>query len=115
RQLAPWLPPPADALADGAWTAAWPGVAAVTPLVALALGFLAPLLLPGLLDVYTESLPFMLLLVAAAILSGPAGLGLLLGYAVGMLLAWPAVGTHTAHRHVAPLHLLLVLGAQAIT
>src|SRR5439155_206630 len=115
RQLAPWLPPPADALADGAWTAAWPGVAAVTPLVALALGFLAPLLLPGLLDVYTESLPFMLLLVAAAILSGPAGLGLLLGYVLGMLVAWPALATLTAQRHTLPVRLVLVLGGQAIT
>lgn len=85
RALDPWAPPLADALADGAWTAAWPGVAALAPLAALAVGFLAPLAWPGIKYIYSESLTFLMLVVAAAILSAPLGVGLLAGYIGGVM------------------------------
>ena len=79
-RLAPTL---ADRVADGAWTAAWPGVAGVAPLVALVVGLLAPRSWPGLDHVYSESLSFMLVVIAGAIFSGPVGVMLFLGFVVG--------------------------------
>lgn len=82
-RLAKRAPTLADSFRDGAWTAAWPPVAAFAPLAGLILGFLAALVL----DVsYTESLAFMMLVIAGAIMSGPVGVMLLAGYAVGNLL-----------------------------
>ena len=74
------LPRVTDILVDGAWTAAWAPVAAFAPLAAFAVGLLAPLLWPGIDTVFSESLPFMMLVSMTALLSGPAGLILWLGY-----------------------------------
>lgn len=81
--LDPWAPQLADAFADGAWTAGWRALAAVAPLAGWALGFLFPLLWPGMKDIYSESLFFMAVVICGAILSGPVGVMLLLGYIVG--------------------------------
>lgn len=88
RRLDPWAPHLADAFADGSWTAAWRGVAGYTPVVALALGLLILRILPATrsIEVYTESLTFMALVITAAILSGAAGAMLLLGFIVVDLL-----------------------------
>ena len=86
RWLDPWAPQLADAFADGAWTAAWRSVAAYAPLGAAVVGFLTPMIWPGIRHVYSESLLFMMLVIAGAILSGPVGAMLLFGYVVGDLL-----------------------------
>lgn len=92
-RLDPWLPRAANALADGAWTAAWPRVAAYGPVVAFGIGFLAPLLLPlftpdagfNAVRAFSELLPLLAILVAAAFLSGTLGAALALGIAAGHL------------------------------
>jgi hypothetical protein len=86
RLLDPFAPGLADALADGAWTAPWRGVSGFLPPAALALGILVALIRPGMPQVYTESLPFMILTIVGAILSGAFGLLLLIGYVVGDVL-----------------------------
>ena len=86
RLLAKRMPALADTFRDGAWTAVWPPVAAFAPVAGLVVGFLAPLVWPGLDYSYTESLAFMMLVIAGAILSGPVGVMLLAGYGVGSLL-----------------------------
>jgi hypothetical protein len=86
RRLANKAPALADTFRDGAWTAVWPPVAAFAPVAGLVVGFLAALVWPGLEFSYTESLVFMMLVIAGAILSGPVGVMLLAGYAVGNLL-----------------------------
>jgi hypothetical protein len=83
RQIAPWLPQVAATLADGAWSAAWRNVAGLSPVVGLLLGLAAPSVFPGVDRVYFDSLPFLLIAIAGAILSGPSGATLLLGYVVG--------------------------------
>src|SRR5262249_46361420 len=75
------------ALVDGAWTSAWRGMAGLTPLVGLVLGFLTPILWPGTGHAYSDSPLFLAAVVAGAILSGPVGLTLLGGYATGDLLS----------------------------
>lgn len=85
KWLDPWTPMLGDALSDGSWTAVWRRVSGYAPLAALAVGFLTPWLWPGVDNVYSESLPFMMLVVAGAILSGPLGVMLLLGYVLGVL------------------------------
>src|SRR5262249_29121887 len=75
-----------DALADGTWTAVWPRVTAFAPLAAFAAGLLSPLFLPGMYLIYSESLWFMALVIAGAVLSGPVGVMLLVGYICGDLL-----------------------------
>jgi hypothetical protein len=82
NRVDPWSPQLADALSDGAWTAAWPAVTAFAPLLALVLGGLAPSSWAGIEYIYTESLLFMALIIAGAILSGPIGVMLFLGYVV---------------------------------
>jgi hypothetical protein len=77
-----WVPHLADAFADGVWTAAWRRVHAFAPLAAFALGFFFRLLWPTIHNVYSESLLFLALVIAGAILSGPAGTMLLFGYAL---------------------------------
>jgi len=92
RWLDPWAPRVADAFADGAWTATWSRgswVIALLPVVALVVGVFVPLSPSLLRYVYTESLFFMLLVVAGAILSGPAGVMLFAGYVLRMVL-WGA-------------------------
>jgi hypothetical protein len=79
RLVAPRL---ADALADGIWLAAWPFGGWIV-LGALAIGFLFPLLWPGMHIIYSESLLFLLLVVAAAYLNGCLAVMLLFGYAAG--------------------------------
>lgn len=86
NMLDPWAPQLADAFADGAWTAACRGLGAFAPLAGLAVGFLVPFVYPGVRYVYSESLVFMVLVIASAILSGPGGAMLLFGYVVGDLL-----------------------------
>jgi hypothetical protein len=81
----PWAVRLADAFADGAWTARWRKVSAFAPPIAFALGVFFPVLWPWMKDVYTESLLFMMIVVAGAILSGPVGVMLLLGYVLGDL------------------------------
>lgn len=73
----------ADAFADGAWTARWRKLSAFAPPIAFGVGFLFPVLWPWMKDVYTESLLFLMIVVAGAILSGPVGVMLLLGYILG--------------------------------
>ena len=87
-----WFPPVAHAVADGAWTAAWRGVAAFAPIVAFALGLISRLIFRDLNVAYTESLFFMLLVVAGATMSGTVGVGLLAGYIVQDLLLSSLVG-----------------------
>lgn len=84
--LDPWAPRLADAVADGAWSAAWRGAAAYAPLAALAVGFLTPLLWPGMHQIYSESLLFMILVIAGAILSGAVGVMVFVGYVIGVLI-----------------------------
>jgi len=91
-----WLdsrfPSAAEAVADGAWLAGTPRVAAFAPLVAFAIGILAQLPLPGMgtAYVFSESLWFMALVTAGAIMSGTVGVMLLVGYICGDLL-WETV------------------------
>lgn len=84
--LDPWLPQAADALVDGVWTAAWPRLAEFAPLIAFAVAFFAPRLWPGITQIYSESLLFVALVIAASILSGSSGLMILCGYILGDLL-----------------------------
>ncbi|HEV8509653.1 MAG TPA: hypothetical protein VGQ48_04280 [Gemmatimonadales bacterium] len=104
RLLDPYAPTLADAFADGVWTAAWHGVASWAPVAALIAGLLAPSLWPGLGadHLYVHSVPFLMLVIAAAILSGPVGVLLVLGYVLG-----DGFGTLT-HRPVPPAVGLLV-------
>jgi len=113
RRLNRPLPRVTDILVDGAWTAAWAPVAAFAPLAAFAVGLLAPLLWPGIDTVFSESLPFMMLVSMTALLSGPAGLMLWLGYSAGdLVLGTPA---NTFFRSGNPIFDLLVpLAARAI-
>src|SRR5260370_6591248 len=59
--LDPWAPQLADSFADDAWMAPWRNVAAFGPLAALGIGFLAPWLWPGINNIYSESLVFLML------------------------------------------------------
>lgn len=81
--LDPWAPQLADAFADGAWTARWGVLPALAPLVAGALGLFFAVFWPWIDYVYSESLVFMALVIAAAILSGPLGVMMLFGYILG--------------------------------
>jgi hypothetical protein len=83
RRFAPWLPPIADAFADGVWTAAWRNIASLAPAIAVVLGAAAPAVLPTVDHAYIDSLPFLLVVIASAIFSGPVGVTFLLGYVVG--------------------------------
>jgi hypothetical protein len=98
RRIESWAPRIADAFADGAWTAIWPRITAYAPIAAFIVGFAVAVLLPfvpasflpGLYErVWSELLPFMMLVVAAGILLGTAGLGLLAGLVVGDVLRLP--------------------------
>jgi hypothetical protein len=86
RGLDPWVPELGDAFADDAWMAAWPKVAEFGPMVALAVGFVAPWVWPGMVNIYTESLLFLVLATAASLMNWSFGAALLLGYAAGDLL-----------------------------
>ncbi|MGZ8851261.1 MAG: hypothetical protein ACXW3E_13160 [Thermoanaerobaculia bacterium] len=84
--LDPISPRAADAFSDGTWTAAWRATGALLPPIAFALGFLAPFVWPGMTQVFSESLVFLIIMIALSLLSGPAGVMLLLGYAFGDVL-----------------------------
>ncbi|MEO5951808.1 MAG: hypothetical protein ABIQ44_04990 [Chloroflexia bacterium] len=87
-----WSPQTAQAMADGAWTAVIRRVAAFAPILAFVIGLLSRLIFRDLDEVYSQSLAFMVLLVAGATLSGPVGLGLFAGKLISYtLLAMPAV------------------------
>jgi hypothetical protein len=111
RWLDPFAPRIADAFADGTWTATSRSVAAFTPFIALAVGFLVPHLFPGMRDVFTESLLFMVLVIAGAILSGPIGVMMLIGYIAGVLV-W-GVPPRTAPNYP-PLHYFLRRGGSLL-
>jgi hypothetical protein len=83
--LDPWSRRMADAVSDGTWTARWRPVGAFAPPIAFLAGLLFPLFWPGMQEVYTESLVFLMLVIAGAILSGPVGVALLAGYILGDL------------------------------
>lgn len=91
-----WSPQTAQAMADGAWTAVIRGVAAFAPIAAFVIGLASRLLFRDLNEVYSQSLAFMVLLVAGAILSGPVGLGLFAGYILQDLVLGNKVGTFGA-------------------
>ena len=116
RRLSNRAPALADSFRDGAWTAFWPPLAAFAPVAALMVGFLGALVWPGLEYSYTESLAFMMLVIAGAILSGPVGVMLLVGYAVGNLLFGEAYFSSSAYSDFLPRFLtawggkLIVLG-----
>src|SRR5256885_829674 len=82
-------PPLADAFADGVWTAVWRRIHDLAPLAALITGLLFRIVWPSIHNVYSESLLFLMIVVAGAILSGPVGAMLLFGYAAGDMLALP--------------------------
>ncbi len=104
RRLEAWAPRLADALADGAWTAIWPRVTAYAPIVAFIGGFGVAIVLPltpgdygafsGVPRVWSELLPFMMVVIAVGVFSGAAGIGLLAGYVAGDVL-WLAIGAMT--------------------
>lgn len=98
KTLDPWFPQLADALADGAWLAGWKKASTI-PYIALAVGFLAPWVWPGIQNIYSESLLFLMLVTAASILSGTWGATILAGYIVGDSL-----------RVMLSLHLVTLLG-----
>jgi len=77
--LDPISPKAADAFSDGTWTAAWRSAGALLPPIAFALGFVAPLVWPGMTQVFSESLLFLAIMIAIAFFSGTAGVMLLLG------------------------------------
>lgn len=86
-----WFPQAANALADGAWLAAWREVAAIVPVVGLAIGLLSRFLF-GIDAVFSESIVFMSIVIAGALLSGSAGAMLFVGYVVQDLLAGNRAG-----------------------
>ena len=98
KTLDPWFPQLADALADGAWLASWKKANTI-PFVALAVGFLTPWVWPGIQNIYSESLLFLMLVTAASILSGTWGATILTGYVVGDCL-----------RVILSFHLITLLG-----
>lgn len=85
------LPRLADAFADGAWMARWPGVAAFAPIAAAIAGLVFALVWVNVAasrvpTAYTEFPPFLWIAIAAAFLSGTLAAALLIGYVVGDLL-----------------------------
>lgn len=101
RRIESWAPRIADAFADGAWTAIWPRVTAYAPVAGLIIGFLVAVLLPlvpidvsdeQMPRVWSELLPFIMLVIAAGILQGTVGIGLLAGYVVGDVLRLGVTG-----------------------
>ena len=89
-RLDPYSPALADAVADGAWTSAWPVVEARGPVVAFAAGVAAAVLWPGVDFLYSESLLLLVVFVVAAVMSGAIGVALAAGYVLGHLLGVPA-------------------------
>lgn len=129
RRIESLAPRMADAFADGAWTAIWPRITAYAPIAAFIIGvavvvllpFVPASFLPGLYErVWSELLPFMMLVVAAGILLGTAGIGLLAGLVVGDVLRLPIayVGGWTnwySLSDIPPVAILMVAGSALIT
>jgi hypothetical protein len=93
KWLDPWAPQLALSMGDGVWVVAWPKVTPFTPVAALGVGLLSALVSPGWHFVYTESLPFLAFIITGAILSGPIGIMLVVGFAIGnFFLARPELG-----------------------
>ena len=90
-----WFPQIANAFSDGAWTTAWRGVGAYAPVVAFALGLLCRFIFPQIYSVFSESLLFMMIVIAVSLLSGTAGAALLGGYIVEDLLVGNRAGVNT--------------------
>src|SRR2546428_8331068 len=86
RLLDPWVPELADSFADNAWMMPWWNAVTIAPFAALSVGFLAPWLWPGMNNIYSESLLFLLLATASALLNWSFGASLFLGYVAGDLL-----------------------------
>ncbi len=91
-----WFPHIANAMSDGAWTAAWRGVGAYAPVAAFAVGLLCRILFPQILTTFSESLLFMMLVIVASLLSGTVGLGLLAGYIIEDLIVGDRAGLYTS-------------------
>jgi hypothetical protein len=85
--LDPWSPQLADALADGAWTSSRLGLTALAPVCALVVGLVARLAMPAQQWSFAESPLFMVVVIAAPIVSGTCGATLLAGYVAGDLVA----------------------------
>lgn len=91
-----WFPHVASAVADGAWTTAWRGVGAYAPVVGFALGLLCRFIFPQIFSVFSESLLFMMIVIAASLLSGTVGFALLGGYIIEDLLVGDRASIYTA-------------------
>lgn len=81
-----WFPQIAKAMSDGAWLVAWRGVGAYLPLVGFALGLLCRFIFPQILSGFSDSLAFMMVVIAVSLLSGTMGVAMLGGYIVEDLL-----------------------------
>lgn len=81
--LDPLSPKAADAFSDGTWLAAWRSISALLPPIAFVFGAVAPIVWPGMTEVFSESIVFLAVMIALAFLSGPSAVMLLLGYASG--------------------------------
>ncbi|HEX8600565.1 MAG TPA: hypothetical protein VF952_18880 [Chloroflexia bacterium] len=90
-----WFPHVSNAMSDGAWTTAWRGVGAYAPIVALAVGLLCRIIFP-IPIVFSESLFFMMIVIAAALMSGTVGVALLAGYIIEDLIVGDRAGLYTS-------------------
>ncbi|HEY0070099.1 MAG TPA: hypothetical protein VGE04_09055 [Chloroflexia bacterium] len=82
-----WFPQIAKAMSDGAWLAAWRGVGASAPVIGFALGLLCRFIFPQIQSGYSDSLVFMMVVIAVSLLSGTMGAAMLGGYVVQDLIA----------------------------
>lgn len=90
-----WFPQIAKAISDGAWTTAWRGVGAYAPVVGFALGLLCRIFFPQIYSTFSESLLFMMIVIAVSLLSGTMGAALLAGYIVEDLLVGNRASVNT--------------------
>ncbi|HVF98846.1 MAG TPA: hypothetical protein VND68_03335, partial [Chloroflexia bacterium] len=90
-----WFPQIARAFSDGAWTTAWRGVGAYAPVVGFALGLLCRIIFPQIYSAFSESLIFMMIVIAVSLLSGTMGAALLVGYIVEDLLVGNRASVNT--------------------
>ncbi|MDR7451403.1 MAG: hypothetical protein QN114_05925 [Armatimonadota bacterium] len=90
RWLQPWAPRAADAVADGAWTAAWPWVGAAAPLAGIVVGaLLARSDALRTAHIYTQSIAFLAVIVVLAFLHGAAAVAAMGGFIVlDVISAW---------------------------
>jgi hypothetical protein len=91
-----WFPHIGNAMSDGAWTTAWRGVGAYAPVAGLAIGLLCRIIFPQILTTFSESLIFMMIVIAASLLSGTVGLGILAGYIIEDLIVGDRAGLYTS-------------------